>query len=176
MSIAISNVQVIDGTGRPPRERMTVLIEGGRFTHVAAGAGPLAAAHVIDGTGRALIPGLIDAHKHIMNNGGSHMAVGLTLGGIVKNLHTMVAGGVTSILDLGSADLIHALRHATANPADLRRQVALLQANLIELARRRGPVERRRNRHHTYTAKTKLGPPGTRASSHEATNQTTRAS
>lgn len=66
--------------------------------------------------------------------------------------------------------------HATANPADLCRQVALLQANLIELARRRGPAERHRNRHHTYTAKTKLGPPGTRASSHEATNQTTRAS
>lgn len=112
MSIAISNVQVIDGTGAPPRERMTVFIEGGRFTRITAGAEAVDTAHAIDGTGLSLIPGLIDAHKHIMNNGGSHMAVGLTLSGIVKNLHTMIAGGVTSILDLGSADFIHLLRHA----------------------------------------------------------------
>ena len=91
---------------------MTVAIEGGRFTRITPSKVSIAQAQRIDGTGKALIPGLIDAHKHIMNNGGDHMAVGLTPRGVFDNLATMLRGGVTTILDLGSADIIHVLRHA----------------------------------------------------------------
>lgn len=55
-------------------------------------------------------------------------------------------------------------RITTINPAALRRTVADLQANLTELARRRGPVTPRRNRHEVYSSKRKISPPGTRAS------------
>ena len=112
MKTVISNVRLIDGTGRAARDGMTVVIEGGRFTRITPSKVSIAQAQRIDGTGKALIPGLIDAHKHIMNNGGDHMAVGLTPRGVFDNLATMLRGGVTTILDLGSADIIHVLRHA----------------------------------------------------------------
>lgn len=112
MRTVISNVRLIDGTGRQARDGMTVIIERGRFIRITSSQfSPVGDKH-IDGTGKALIPGLIDAHKHIMNNGGAHMAVGLTMRGVFENLSTMLRGGVTSILDLGSADVIHLLRHA----------------------------------------------------------------
>lgn len=113
MKTVISNVRLIDGTGRAARDGMTVAIEGGRFTRITPSKVSIAQAQRIDGTGKALIPGLIDAHKHIMNNGGDHMAVGLTPRGVFDNLATMLRGGVTTILDLGSADIIHVLRHAS---------------------------------------------------------------
>lgn len=103
---------MIDGTGRTARDGMTVIIEGGRFTRITPSRAPIPGARCIDGTGKTLIPGLIDAHKHIMNNGGDHMAVGLTPRGVFDNLVTMIRGGITTILDLGSADVIRVLRHA----------------------------------------------------------------
>ena len=64
-----------------------------------------------------------------------------------------------------------------ANPAQLRRRVAVIQGNLVELARRRGPVPHRPQRHHVYDSKTKgYRPAPTRASTDESTTQTKRAS
>jgi transposase InsO family protein len=57
----------------------------------------------------------------------------------------------------------------------LRHQIADIQANLIELARRRGQLQRRARTNHVYLSRRKLTPP-TRASSDESTNQTTRVS
>lgn len=62
------------------------------------------------------------------------------------------------------------------NPAHLRRDIALLQANLLELARRRGLVAQRAKRNATYLNKTKIRPPATRASPRESTTQPKRAS
>ncbi len=104
MKIAITNVTVIDGTGNAPIKNTNVLMENQKFFRVSDQPVP-SDYKTIDGSGKTLIPGLIDAHKHIMNNGGSHMAVGLTLGGIKQNLATILAGGVTTILDLGSAEI-----------------------------------------------------------------------
>ncbi|GAB3623751.1 hypothetical protein GCM10027418_18350 [Mariniluteicoccus endophyticus] len=59
-------------------------------------------------------------------------------------------------------DLDHQLD--TLNPPELRRTVADLQGNLIELARRRGPVPQRPNRHGVYSSKRKISAPCTRAS------------
>ncbi|MCL1839025.1 MAG: transposase family protein [Propionibacteriaceae bacterium] len=60
---------------------------------------------------------------------------------------------------------------AQTNPAQLRRDIDLIQRNLLELARRRGATTRRAKRNHIYLSKTKT----IRASSHESTNQTKRA-
>ncbi|HEX6326546.1 MAG TPA: transposase family protein [Jiangellaceae bacterium] len=57
----------------------------------------------------------------------------------------------------------------------LRHQIADIQANLIELARRRGLVQPKAKTNAVYLSRRKLSPP-TRASSDESTNQTTRAS
>lgn len=61
----------------------------------------------------------------------------------------------------------------TLNPVALSDHIALTQANLLELARRRGAVQRRAKRNHVYLSRNKLNK---RASSHEATTHTKRAS
>lgn len=45
---------------------------------------------------------------------------------------------------------------ATLDPAGLRRTIALIQSNLIMLAKRRGPVPQRPKRNHVYLARTKI--------------------
>ena len=65
----------------------------------------------------------------------------------------------------------------TANPAQLRRDIDLIQANLLELARRRGITATRRKANATYINKTKIkSTRHTRAFQDAATTQTTRAS
>lgn len=65
--VAIVGAKVIDGTGRPAIDNATVVVADGKITAV----GPRAAvrvppgAEVVDGAGKALMPGLIDLHCHI---------------------------------------------------------------------------------------------------------------
>lgn len=47
-------------------------------------------------------------------------------------------------------------RLATADPVTIREQIALIQANLLELARRRGQIERKAKRNAVYLSRTKL--------------------
>jgi transposase InsO family protein len=62
------------------------------------------------------------------------------------------------------------------NPAQLRRDIDLIQANLLELARRRGIVATRRKTNATYLNKTKMKPLTKRASPDESTTHPKRAS
>ena len=63
--------KVIDGTGAPPRDRCTMVTDGGRITAFGARGEVEAppAAEVIDAPGAALIPGLIDLHVHLAFSG-----------------------------------------------------------------------------------------------------------
>ena len=63
-------------------------------------------------------------------------------------------------------------RLAQANPAQLRRDIDLIQRNLLELARRRGTILKAAKRNHVYLSRAKI----TRAKRDESTTQPTRAS
>lgn len=64
---AITNVTLIDGTGRAPQFNMTVLVRDGKIAEV----GPSTAVKVtegikvLDGKGKTLIPGFVMLHEHI---------------------------------------------------------------------------------------------------------------
>ncbi|MBL8291278.1 MAG: amidohydrolase family protein [Bryobacterales bacterium] len=64
--LAISNVTLIDMTGKPARRAMTVVVTGDRITAITptrqAKLSP--DTHVVEGAGRFLIPGLWDMHVH----------------------------------------------------------------------------------------------------------------
>jgi imidazolonepropionase-like amidohydrolase len=65
--VALEHVRVIDGTGAAPEADQTILIENG----VIRGIGPSSAvsvppgAHVLELTGRSVIPGLVGMHDHM---------------------------------------------------------------------------------------------------------------
>ena len=63
-------------------------------------------------------------------------------------------------------------RITQANPAQLRRDIDLIQRNLLELARRRGTILKAAKRNHVYLSRTKM----TRAKRNESTTQPKRAS
>lgn len=88
--LAITDVTVIDGTGGATISHMTVVISGGMIIAVDSMSRAIvpADAHVIDGRGKFLIPGLWDMHVHLAKAGTP--ALGLFL-----------ANGVTSVRDMG---------------------------------------------------------------------------
>lgn len=65
---------------------------------------------------------------------------------------------------------------ATLNPAQIRRDIGVLQDHLKMFAIRRGPVQPATRHHAVYTSRTKIHPPTKRALSDESTKATTRAS
>jgi imidazolonepropionase-like amidohydrolase len=64
--VALVGVQVLDGTGSPPKPAQTVVIENGRITAVgpAADVAIPAGAHRVEGSGHTVIPGIVGMHNH----------------------------------------------------------------------------------------------------------------
>ena len=64
---AIAHVRVIDGTGAPARDDQTIVVRDGRIVAVdSAGSITIpAAASIVDGHGRTVIPGLVAMHEHL---------------------------------------------------------------------------------------------------------------
>ena len=89
-ALAITHATVIDCTGAPPMPNSTVVIAGGHITSV----GPSdrvsipAGAHVVDGSGKFLIPGLWDMHGHLTD---------ATEGAFPL----LIMNGVTGVRDMG---------------------------------------------------------------------------
>jgi imidazolonepropionase-like amidohydrolase len=63
----LTNALLIDCTGNGPRERASVVVEGGRISEVRFSDSTPTSGHdaVIDCAGMSLMPGLTDAHVHI---------------------------------------------------------------------------------------------------------------
>ncbi|WP_432004130.1 amidohydrolase family protein [Streptomyces sioyaensis] len=117
--VVIDNVRIFDGTRTLGRG--SVEFADGVLTHVMAdpaapasssssapsSASASASTEVIDGAGRTLLPGLIDAHTHVF--------------GAESNLELALAFGVTTELDMfmGPPDATRALCAAAGARADL---------------------------------------------------------
>ena len=62
---ALTNVNLIDGTGKEPIPQCTILMEHGQFKEIGTDIPVPSGAMVMDLQGKTVIPGLIDAHVHI---------------------------------------------------------------------------------------------------------------
>jgi len=114
--LVFENVNLIDGSGRPMQPGMTVVVEGERIAAIAPtrnydpGAGQR-----IDGSGRYLMPGLMDMHIHL-RGGVTVTPEGLREAGADRAqgesaLASFLYSGVTSVYDAGNnPDFIYALR------------------------------------------------------------------
>ena len=108
--LAITGVTVIDGTDGPARAATTVIVRDGRIAAVTADASARLPedAERLDGSGRFLIPALIDAHVHLANRP-EHEAPAAML------LPSLVAHGVLAVRDMGGdLDRVIAMRAAIA--------------------------------------------------------------
>ena len=66
-----TNVKIFDGTSNELSEASSVLIENNLIKQIAVGTIAAPGATVIDGKGRTLLPGFIEAHAHLMLMGPS---------------------------------------------------------------------------------------------------------
>jgi hypothetical protein len=79
--LVVQGGKLIDGTGRPPIDNSTIVIQGGKFTAVGR-SGEVAVpagAQVIDVRGKTVLPGFIDGHGHLEDfHGELYLHLGIT--------------------------------------------------------------------------------------------------
>jgi imidazolonepropionase-like amidohydrolase len=83
---AFVGARIIDGSGRAPMEKATLLIHNGRIEAVGANVRIPAGAERVDVAGKTIIPGLISGHSHVSN---------------LSQLGLYARYGVTTVLSLG---------------------------------------------------------------------------
>lgn len=101
VSQAWVNARIIDGTGAPPIEKGTLLIQGGRITAVGAHVKIPAGVKPVDASGKTIIPGLINAHGHVNSP---------------EQLGVYLRDGITTVFSLGG-DKEFALREQSLSAA-----------------------------------------------------------
>lgn len=106
--LAVVHARLVDGTGAPPVENATVLIEDGRITAVGRAVdveipGGVA---ILDAKGRTVVPGLIDAHYHMNypNTREQPFLLDESLCSFRASYHLRrhLLGGITTVLDAGA--------------------------------------------------------------------------
>lgn len=107
-TIVIKNCKLIDGTGAEPKIGMTIFIQGERFSAILpdAEADIPKKARVIDAGGRAVVPGLIDAHFHMCYPDSREQPFELNeaLAAFRAEyfLYRHLMGGITTVMDAGA--------------------------------------------------------------------------
>src|SRR5215218_393882 len=107
--LRLTNVRLIDGSGAAPRDRTSVLVRDGRIEAVGdAGDGSPEGYATLDLEGRTLMPGLVDAHAHLLAklpppaDGAEALLPGTGAHVVAAHLGEALRRGVTTIRDVGS--------------------------------------------------------------------------
>lgn len=90
-TIIIENVTIIDGTGKPAKSNMRVVVKGNRIESVepvSPNSKIPVGTRLIDGKGKFLIPGLWDTHVHLNDIGEAAIPI-------------LPVYGITSVRDMG---------------------------------------------------------------------------
>ena len=84
--VAFEGARIIDGTGKSPIEKGTILVRDGRIVAIGPDVPVPAGAQRIDVQGKTIIPGLINAHGHVSD---------------LSQLGVYARYGVTTVFSLG---------------------------------------------------------------------------
>lgn len=88
LPLAITNISVLSSDCNAMRDSLTVLIKGGKIVSLGKEVEVKNEYKIIDGTGKYLIPGLIDTHTHLHKS--------------KNDLLLYIANGITSIANMNS--------------------------------------------------------------------------
>jgi imidazolonepropionase-like amidohydrolase len=101
---ALVHVRVIDGTGAPPSEDQTIVIDHGRITAVGAAATTSVppGAQRLELSGHTVIPGLVGMHEHLFYPSGEGVPIYNTQAYSFPRLY--LANGVTTARTGGSME------------------------------------------------------------------------
>ena len=102
--IIIRNVNLIDGTGRDIQPAVDIGIRGGMIIEIGKKLQWNNTAEVIDGHGRFVIPGLIDAHVHLDTAVLAQLTEAEQTEVIRHNPYAFLYNGVTTVLNVSSED------------------------------------------------------------------------
>lgn len=114
--LLLANARIVDGTLAERPDAVDVLIENGAIREVGRGLAS-ANARVLDLKGRTLMPGLIDAHVHVVASladlgRNAVLPDSVTTVRALGIMQGMILRGFTTVRDVGGAD--HGLRLAAA--------------------------------------------------------------
>ena len=120
VDLIVEHARLIDGTGRSPVEDATIVIANGRIQDVTLERPPTHARRVLDARGFTVVPGLVDAHSHLLSEAPSapgsslldhepHMShrspesvEDYIAHRLPTRLRRYLEAGVTTLVDLGS--------------------------------------------------------------------------
>ncbi|HEV2917927.1 MAG TPA: amidohydrolase family protein, partial [Actinomycetota bacterium] len=103
--------RLLDGTGAPAVAEAALLVEAGRIAYAGPVAGlpeGVTSVPALDFPGATLLPGLVDAHVHLVASGDPDLAAGLPrteaerMLAAVANARRNLEQGVTLVRDLGA--------------------------------------------------------------------------
>lgn len=97
-SFVLTNARLIDGTGAPARENVTILLQAGRITSINGSQDYPRDAKTINLKGHTVLPGLVMMHEHLNYFSGAY--VWDPMPGSVPKL--LLAAGVTTARTAGS--------------------------------------------------------------------------
>jgi len=110
-SFVLSDVRLIDGTGRLAVEHASVVVQNGKIVRAGTGGG-ITGTRVIRASGKTVIPGLINGHGHVGLVKGTAVSPANYTG--VNIMHQLVQYenyGVTTVISLGmNKDLLYKIR------------------------------------------------------------------
>ena len=131
--VAIRNATLLTVT-RGTIASGTIVLQNGKIAAIGPNASIPAGAEVIDGTGKFVSPGLIDAHSHIanddINEGGTSVSSMTGMGDVIDptdiNIYRDLAGGTTtsnilhgSANSIGGKTVVIKLRYGKKRPEDI---------------------------------------------------------
>jgi imidazolonepropionase-like amidohydrolase len=106
--IAFTNARIVDGTSEEASDPQTIVVEGGTIREVSAKPKTPRTTRVIDLAGKFVMPGLIDAHVHVvaaMANLGENAKQPNEVASFraARIMRDMLARGFTTVRDVGGA-------------------------------------------------------------------------
>lgn len=105
----LQDVRLIDGTGKPPRDHVSILIENGQVARISPRRISAPGAAVLNLAGKTVMPSLISGHSHLgLTKGTTSSPDNYTEANVQEQLNQYQRYGVTTMISLGmNKDLLY---------------------------------------------------------------------